>query len=686
MENKNLKLNLLTFEFPKEKTTLYFSETPSEYSRKVHFTNYPEGIETLFPGITTDKSRALYTTFGEPAEGFLPLSLSLTPANYPLLKKLSVRYLRYYFRKIHGLLLKDGFVDEVQVWLPVVEMQTEQWDLFERFSVKVQFCRVSNFPELVISYDGTSKVLKTTVSVVIADYGADKLKRVYHKNRLSHYEHLVAGGFCEFDQARPVLNAQLSNALGYPPDIPKQENAYPKHLEKIRQFIGRYLVKDEFRKLFRLHSAELYAMPPALCSRTSSNSNQLLFGGRQTNRVPFSGLKTAGPFQPPKWKSIQLFYIFHRDDKKVAFDLHEMLTKGTGNYAGLSSFVKINAHVQPGFSIVFNSSTDPVSEVQAALEQKDLNPDIRYIAIYLSPWGKYETSPALRRNYYRMKELLLRYGMTMQAVETQKVSNRNGYFHYSLTNIALAMLAKLDGIPWRLSVPGKGELIIGVGAFRHPATRLQYLGSAFSFDNTGSFNRFEHFMNHETRLLAGSIIHAVRKFVSHSQGIERLIIHFYKTMSQRELNPIMEALYKLELNIPVFIVSINKTESRDLVAFDMDSPGLMPRSGTCLSIGKNRYLLFNNTRYENEAVKLTDGYPFPLKLSIDCTDPSRLDEMQITAGLIEQVYQFSRLYYKSVRQQGLPVTIKYPEILARMLPEFSGNGIPEFGLDTLWFL
>jgi len=157
-------------------------------------------------------------------------------------------------------------------------------------------------------------------------------------------------------------------------------------------------------------------------------------------------------------------------------------------------------------------------------------------------------------------------------------------------------------------------------------------------------------------------------------------------MSQRELNPIMEALYKLELNIPVFIVSINKTESRDLVAFDMDSPGLMPRSGTCLSIGKNRYLLFNNTRYENEAVKLTDGYPFPLKLSIDCTDPARLDEMQVTAGLIEQVYQFSRLYYKSVRQQGLPVTIKYPEILARMLPEFSGNGIPEFGLDTLWFL
>jgi hypothetical protein len=54
--------------------------------------------------------------------------------------------------------------------------------------------------------------------------------------------------------------------------------------------------------------------------------------------------------------------------------------------------------------------------------------------------------------------------------------------------------------------------------------------------------------------------------------------------------------------------------------------------------------------------------------------------------LIDQVYQFSRMYWKSVRQQNLPVTIKYPEMVAKMVPHFDGVEIPDFGKDNLWFL
>ena len=45
-----------------------------------------------------------------------------------------------------------------------------------------------------------------------------------------------------------------------------------------------------------------------------------------------------------------------------------------------------------------------------------------------------------------------------------------------------------------------------------------------------------------------------------------------------------------------------------------------------------------------------------------------------------------QLYWKSVRQQNLPVTIKYPEMVAEMLPYFEGNEIPDYGKDNLWFL
>ena len=379
-------------------------------------------------------------------------------------------------------------------------------------------------------------------------------------------------------------------------------------------------------------------------------------------------------------------YIVHEEDTKLANDFHTSLKKGENNYKGLASFARVDALANKKLTICFQNRDYPVSEAEARLRDMPLDPEVRYIAIYLTPWGKDEQHPQRRMAYPHMKELMLKYNITLQCVEVEKLKNRNGYFHYSLTNMAVAMLAKLDGVPWLLNTPAKNELIIGVGAFRHYETNLQYLGSAFSFDNTGNFNGFKYFLKHETKLLAGSIAHAVRQFATHNKHIKRLIIHFYKAMSENELVPIEDALHNLGLDIPVFIVSINKTESKDMVAFDLGYADLLPLSGTYINIGRNRYLLFNNTRYNDLPQKVTDGFPFPVKLAIDCTHKELLAETSITGELIEQVYQFSRLYYKSVRQQGLPITIKYPEILARIAPNFRDEGMPAAGEDSLWFL
>jgi len=54
--------------------------------------------------------------------------------------------------------------------------------------------------------------------------------------------------------------------------------------------------------------------------------------------------------------------------------------------------------------------------------------------------------------------------------------------------------------------------------------------------------------------------------------------------------------------------------------------------------------------------------------------------------LIDQVYQFSRMYWTSVTQQNLPVTVKYPEMVAEKYPHFETNNIPDFGKENLWFL
>jgi hypothetical protein len=53
--------------------------------------------------------------------------------------------------------------------------------------------------------------------------------------------------------------------------------------------------------------------------------------------------------------------------------------------------------------------------------------------------------------------------------------------------------------------------------------------------------------------------------------------------------------------------------------------------------------------------------------------------------LIDQVYQFSRIYWKSIKQQGLPVTIKYPEMIAEIMPHFEDKTIYTDN-NCLWFI
>ena len=92
--------------------------------------------------------------------------------------------------------------------------------------------------------------------------------------------------------------------------------------------------------------------------------------------------------------------------------------------------------------------------------------------------------------------------------------------------MSLAINAKLGGIPWRIDVEDEPELIIGIGAYRLGKT--QFIGSAISFNNVGTFNSFDYFQKNELKLLAGSIIEAIIKYTKSYGEPRRLIIHYYK--------------------------------------------------------------------------------------------------------------------------------------------------------------
>lgn len=698
---QNHCFNILTFEHPQEELTLYFTNEEDENLTRIFHKLVPDEVIEAF-----GEQEHYYTSFTKEVDGFYPVTKAVNP-RYEVKEDengeersfrihnsaLSVSILkRYYNYLIHeyfkgqGFLVKPNFISDTEIWLPSKKYdKTGQFNLFDRYSLKVQFKTVTKQLELLVTFEGISKVYKQSVEEMQEEVSPASFNWVIFNNALYKFEELSDEGRRAYDQVFPVWNLAIRNDKNESIEVPEKANKYIKFKNAIDDFYKEYLNKEEFKTIIPINSNSFIPVDGKRIGSVTPNSNQLLFGNKNKHIVPMKGINQYGPYDTGTTPRVHFFYIVHKDDKQAAETIHKYLNGKAPGFKGLSKFIHIPYHPDKNLAIYYKDKTNPWPEIYSQIIDTYFNPDIKYFAIYISPISKDATNIEQKRIYYRIKELLLKKGVSSQVIDAEKFS-KNKKPHYNLPNIAIAILAKLNGTPWRLDSAIKRELVVGVGAFKNPEFDIQYVGSAFSFSNNGKFNRFECFQKGQTKELAGSIYKAVKEYASLNPEIKRLVIHFYKTMSREELEPIEKSLKSLGLDIPVFIVSINKTESADIIAFDKSWEKLMPLSGSYINIGYNKFLLFNNTRYNKSAHKSSEGFPFPIKLKIECTQPELVEDIKTVKELIDQVYQFSRMYWKSVRQQNLPVTIKYPEMVAEMLPHFDGNEIPPRGQDSLWFL
>ncbi len=71
-------------------------------------------------------------------------------------------------------------------------------------------------------------------------------------------------------------------------------------------------------------------------------------------------------------------------------------------------------------------------------------------------------------------------------------------------------------------------------------------------------------------------------------------------MREDEVEIIENMLYNIGVDVPVFVVTINKNRIRRYCCIDDDFVEKMPYSGRYINLGNNTYLLFcNNIRYSD---------------------------------------------------------------------------------------
>ena len=310
-------------------------------------------------------------------------------------------------------------------------------------------------------------------------------------------------------------------------------------------------------------------------------------------------------------------------------------------------------------------------------------PGTNYIAIIISEIHKDSTEPRLHELYYRMKEMLMKSKITSQVIYAPNIDKDN--FGFFLPNIAAAITGKQNGMAWGLeSLSQRNDMIVGIGASKQQG-RKPYLGTAFCFDKEGQFREFDCCQAEDTEALGTSLKKALWQFCKQYGKPDRLIIHYYKKLRRDEGEQIEMMLKQNGLQCPVFVVNMVTAMNDDLIAFDTTKNDYMPLSGTYVHLRNTQFLLYNNERYTEYG---KGDVLFPIKLTITSanTNTGGVLTKEDTIDIITQVYQFCRLYWKSVKMQNVPITIAYPELVAQYVPHFNDEDLPEFGKHNLWML
>jgi len=162
---QNLILNIIPFaSVPGKKSFAFYRERKDD-------TYYPIFKDDLYGFLDDKLSEAdllqlekLYTDFQPAREGAIQLDIDLSVSH-----RFANHYYRFLIRNYFvgkADIMHQNFTSETEVWYHNKEKSTAKYNVYNQFTLKVQHSRVTTGPELVLSYDGTTKVFAKPVSEI----------------------------------------------------------------------------------------------------------------------------------------------------------------------------------------------------------------------------------------------------------------------------------------------------------------------------------------------------------------------------------------------------------------------------------------------------------------------------------------------------------------------------------------
>ncbi len=159
---QTIKLNVIPFDVPVAEVEFAFYTTNHDNYCRIHKDDLNDLFEDKIHESELHEGQWLYTDFQPAKENAIRIKVNLYDNVY-----FSLHYYRYLIRNYFSGkadIMHSNFTKEIEVYFQNKQLSDNLYKVYNQFTLKVQHSRFTDGPELVVSYDGTTKVYNKSLA------------------------------------------------------------------------------------------------------------------------------------------------------------------------------------------------------------------------------------------------------------------------------------------------------------------------------------------------------------------------------------------------------------------------------------------------------------------------------------------------------------------------------------------
>ncbi len=460
-------------------------------------------------------------------------------------------------------------------------------------------------------------------------------------------------------------------------------NYYLDKYDKLRVFLKQYK-----NKIFPLSGSVSLSIESELQEVPTAHlrTKTYVFHGDRTDTSQFRGLSDNGPLEPVK-EEVVLVFIYTEEDRYHASNLFQALQ---GNFRdvmfkGIEHVMKLRVKKPEKIRVKHFSEREREKVIKQVKSLVKKYPTSKIMPILICDKDDSET-------YYYMKYQLLKENIPLQNVTRQLIMSRN-YFKWAVSNIALALLAKLGGKPWKVVPSHEKSIIFGIGQAHQKVDGHieKYFAYSVCTDSSGLYKKISVLGKSDNeklylKQLRKNILATISEHLDN--GYNKYVLHIPFRLKRAELREINEAIKQLSSDAGSgntdFVVIRVEPDNKYFGYAHTNS--LIPFESTYLTLTATptfSYLIwFEGLQYHRGAIY--KRIPGPILVEFYWANRSLNKEERIK--YLQDVLNLSGANWRGFNAKNLPISIYYCQLIARFLKEFPGELENLDDISNPWFL